>query len=90
LFAIWLVVMKLSYRSKISWIAMPSEKRIASYSSQHGDEDGYTLSLCCKFENNLRFFAIWLVMIKLLRRLKYEFSCLGYRAKGSQLFLSAW
>jgi len=35
-----------------------------SYSSQHGDEDGYSLSLCCKFEINWRLLAIWLVVIK--------------------------
>ena len=25
-----------------TWTAVPSEKRILSYSSQHGDEGGYT------------------------------------------------
>jgi len=60
--------------------AVPSKKRILSYSSQHGDEDGYTLSLCCKFEINLKLFAIWLVVIKLPHQLKYEFLRLGCRA----------
>jgi len=43
--------------------AVPSEKRIAGYSSQHDDAIRCSLSPCCKFELNLRFFAIWLVMI---------------------------
>ena len=29
---------------------MPPEQGIASSSSQHGDKNGNTLSLCCKFE----------------------------------------
>jgi len=29
---------------------MPSEQRITSYSSQYGDDGGFSLSLCCKFE----------------------------------------
>jgi len=40
------------------------EENTQLYSPQHGDEDGYTLSLCCKFEINLKLFAIWLVVIK--------------------------
>jgi len=51
---------------------MPSEKRILSYSSQHGDKDGYTLSLYYKFKINVRLYAIWLAVIKFLRRSKYE------------------
>ena len=52
---------------------MPSEKRIPSYSPQYGDKGGCSFSMYCKFEINLRLFAIWLVVIKLPRQLKYEF-----------------
>ena len=75
LFAIWLVVIKLPRQSKYEFYtrtAVPPEQRVASSFSQHDDEGGCTLSLCCKFEINLRLFAIWLVMIKFLRRSKYE------------------
>jgi len=41
------------------------EQGIASSSSQNGDEDGCSFSLCCKFEIYLRLFAIWLVVVKL-------------------------
>jgi len=65
LFAIWLhggdeIVISIKNMKFYTWTAMPSEKRMLSYSSQHGDEDGYTLSLCCKFEINLRLFASYL------------------------------
>ena len=43
---------------------MPSEKRGASFSSQHDDAIGSSLSLYCKFEINLTLFAIWLVAIE--------------------------
>ena len=74
------IVISIKNMKFYTWTAVPSEKRIFSYSLQHGDEDGYTLSLCCKFENNLRLFAIWLVVIKLPRQSKYEFLGLGCRA----------
>ena len=45
---------------------MLSEKIEASYSSQHGDAIGCSLSPSCKFEINLRLFAIWLVAMKWL------------------------
>ena len=35
---------------KYDWTASPSEKRIPSYSSQHGVKGGYSFSLYCKFE----------------------------------------
>ena len=44
------IVISIKNMKFYTWTAVPSEKRILSYSSQHGDEDGYTLSLCCKFE----------------------------------------
>jgi len=43
-----------------TWAIVPPEQRVASSSSQHGGEDGCTLSLCCKFELNLRLFAFLL------------------------------
>jgi len=67
LLAIWLAAMNLTERYKhiiYVWAAVPSEKRIASYSSLHGDAIRCSLSPCCKFELNLRLFAIWLVTIK--------------------------
>jgi len=67
------IVISIKNMKFYTWTTVPSKKRILSYSSQHGDEDGYALSLCCKFEINLRLFAIWLVVIKLPRQLKYEF-----------------
>ena len=70
LFAIWLVVIKLSRRLIYEILCLgcvPSENRIVNSSSQHGDKGGCLLSLYCKFEINLRLFAIWLVTIKLLR-----------------------
>jgi len=45
-------------RNIYTWAAVPPEQREASSSSQHGDEDGCTLSLSCKFEINLKLFAI--------------------------------
>jgi len=53
--------------------AMPPEQRITRCSSQHGDEGGCSLSLCCKFEINWRLFAIWLVEIKFTPIKHYEF-----------------
>ena len=50
--------------SFIALAAMLPEQRITSHSSQHGDEGWCSLSLCCKFEINLRLFAIWLVAVK--------------------------
>jgi len=44
--------------------AVPPEQGMISYSSQHNDEGGCSLSLCCKFEFNQRLFAIWLVMMQ--------------------------
>ena len=75
LFAIWLAAINLSghYKRNIYvWAAVLSEKRIASYPSLHGDAIRCSLSPWCKFELNLRLFAIWLVMIKFLCRSKYE------------------
>jgi len=75
------IVTLIKIRMKIyTWTAVSSEKRILSYSSQHSDEDGYTLSLCCKFEIKLRLFAIWLVVIKLPHQSKYKILRLGCRA----------
>ena len=74
------IVISIKNMKFTTWTAVLSETRLLSYSSQHGDEDGYTLSLCCKFEINLRLFAIWLVVIKLARQLKYEFLRLGCHA----------
>jgi len=98
LFTIWLVhgdeiVISIKNMKFYTWTAVPSEKRILSYSSQLGNENEYKLSLCCKFEINLRLFTIWPVVIKLPRQSKYEFLGLGCRAtwaKGSQLFLTVW
>ena len=97
LFAIWLAAMKLLGHYKHSiyvWAAVPSEKRITSYSSQYGDAIRCSLSPCCKFEINLRLFVIWLVMIKFLCRSKYEIFAPGLPChlskKSSQLFLTAW
>ena len=87
LLAKWIVVMKLLHWSRT---ASPSEKRIPSYSSQHGDKGGCSFSLYCKFELNLRLFAIWL---NFYVDRNTKFSPLGYRAtwaKSSQLFLTAW
>jgi len=52
-----------SKQSQINF-KLAAQKRVASSSSQHGGKDGCTLNLCCKFEINLRLFAIWLVTIK--------------------------
>jgi len=51
--------------------AVPSEKRVLSYSSQRGDEDECTLGLCCKFEINCLLSA-WLAAMKLSGRYKYN------------------
>jgi len=83
LFAIWLVVVKLSCKSNTMfyvWAAVPPEKGIVSSSSQHGDEDGCSLSLCCKFEIDLRLFAIWLVVVKLSFQSIYVILRLNCRA----------
>ena len=42
------------------WAVLPSEKREARSSSQHGDAIGCSLSPCCKFEINLRSYATYL------------------------------
>jgi len=71
------IVISIKNMTFYTWTALPSQKRIFSFSSQYGDEDEYTLRLCCKFEINLRYFAIWLVVIKLPRQSKYKFLGLG-------------
>jgi len=63
------IVISIKNMKFYTWTVVPFEKRILSYSSQHSDKDGYTLSLSCKFEINLRLFAIWLAVIKLSARL---------------------
>ena len=64
LFAIWLVAMKFHVGKIRNFMFVPSKKREASSSSQHGDAIGCPLSPYCKFEINLTLFAIWLVAIK--------------------------
>ena len=57
---------------------MPSKKREASCSSQHGDAIGCPLSPYCKFEINLTLFAIWLVAIKFTPTIAWWISRYNY------------
>ena len=76
LFTIWLVEMKLSRQSDYEiyfWVVVPSKKTEVSCSSQHGDTIGCSLNSYCKFEINLRLFAIWLVSMKFTPIIAYVF-----------------
>jgi len=57
--------------------ALLSEKREASSSSLHGGEGECPLRSYCKFEINLRLFAIWLVTMKYITALKTRNSKFG-------------
>jgi len=59
------------------WAALPSEKREASSSSQQGDVVGCPTSPYCKFEINLRLYAIWLVAMKYVMPIKTRNSEFG-------------
>ena len=48
----------------VFWVALPSGKRNTKASSLHYGSFGCSLSPCCKFEVNLREYAIWLVIMK--------------------------
>jgi len=64
--------------------ALTSEKREAYSSSHHGDAVGCPLSLYCKFDINLRLYAIWLVAMKNIMSIKprnSEFRLLCYLRK---------
>ena len=56
---------------------LPPNKSRARSSSQHSDTTGCPLYRCCKFEINLRLFAIWLVTMKYITALKSPNSTFG-------------